>query len=119
VVLALHGRGSFLGYVKLVGFIALLGLLTAPVASLDAILRLFGNGRAEAQLGQLGGTLGVAVFLWENALLVVAARVHYGVSTERAVAAVVGPVGCVAGLAIGLLLLAAVLSLLVHHASPA
>jgi len=119
VVRALHGRGSFHGYVKLVGFIALVGLLTLPVGAVETLLRLWGNGRAHAPLSQLAGILGLGVFVWENALLVVAARVHYGVSTERAVTAVVGPLGCVVALAIGLLLVALLLSVVIHRAGPA
>jgi hypothetical protein len=88
---ALGGRGSFAGLVKLVGYAALVGLVALPVALADALLQ--GNARAELYVAQLAGLLSVAIFLWQNALLVMAARHHYEISTERAIAAVVGPIG--------------------------
>lgn len=108
----LGGRGDFAGLLKLVGYAALVGLVALPVALVDALLKLQGSARAEASFGQLAGFVAVAVFLWQNALLVVAARDHYALSTERAVAAVVGPVGAMIVLAIALIILAAVLAII-------
>jgi hypothetical protein len=52
------------------------------------------------------------VFLWQNVLLVLAARNHYGISTERAVAAVIGPIGAVVLLVVALIIVAIVLALM-------
>ena len=109
---ALGGRGDFSGLVKLAGYAALAGVVVLPLALLDALLKLQGNARAELPLGQLLGLLGVAIFLWQNALLVMATRRHYAVSTERAVAAVVGPVGVVLVLVLALVILAIVLAVI-------
>src|SRR5207302_6425274 len=99
----LGGRGDFPGLAKLVGYVALLGLVALPLALVDAWLKLQGASQAEASFGQLVGLVAVALFLWQNALLVMAARDHYAVSTERAIAAVVGPIGVVIVLALALL----------------
>jgi hypothetical protein len=107
---ALGGHGDFAGLVKLVGYAALVGLVALPVALADALLKLQGNARAELSVAQLAGALGVAIFLWQNALLVSAARDHYALSTERAVAAVIGPVGAVLVLVFALIILAIVLA---------
>jgi hypothetical protein len=109
---ALGGRGDFAGLMKLVGYAALAGLVVLPVAIVDALLKLQGAARAQASFGQLAGLVAVAVFLWQNALLVVAARDHYALSTERAVAAVVGPVGAIIVLVLALIILAAVLAII-------
>jgi hypothetical protein len=109
---ALGGRGDFAGLMKLVGYAALAGLVALPVAIVDALLKLQGAARAQASFGQLAGLVAVAVFLWQNALLVVAARDHYALSTERAVAAVVGPVGAIIVLVLALIILAAVLAII-------
>jgi len=66
------------------------------------------------QAGQLLGLLGLAIFLWQNALLVLAARQHYGLPTERAVAAVVGPIGVVVVLVLALVILAVVFAIITH-----
>jgi hypothetical protein len=105
----LGGRGSFAGYLKLVGFIALLGVVTVPLHLLDSLARLAGSARLELSIGQLIGLVGVAIFVWQNVLLIYAARLHYRISTERAVAAVIGPIGVVAVLGVALLILAVVL----------
>jgi hypothetical protein len=118
VIRMLHGRGDFLGYLKLAGFAALVGLVALPVDVLDATFRVFGNARAELAAGQLAGLVGLAIFLWQNALLVLAARDHYGVSTGRAVGAVVGPIGCVLALAIALLVAVAILAVMLRQATP-
>jgi hypothetical protein len=112
---ALGGRGSFTGLMKLLGYAALVGLVALPVALADALLKLQGNVRAELPVGQLAGLLGVAIFLWQNALLVIAARQHYGISTERAVAAVIGPIGAVLVLGLALIILAIVLALIAQQ----
>jgi len=112
VARALGGRGDFLGYLKLAGYAALVGLLSLPVSVLDALLKVQGSSRAELAIGQLLGVLGLAIFVWQNALLVVAARAHYGISTERAVVAVIGPIGGVAVLLVALAILAVILAIL-------
>ena len=109
---ALGGRGDFMGLVKLVGYAALVGVVVLPLALLDALLKLQGNARVELPVGQLVGLLGVAIFLWQNALLVMATRRHYAISTERAVAAVIGPIGVVVVLALALVILAIVLAVI-------
>jgi len=109
---ALGGRGNFAGLVKLTGYAALVGVIALPVGLVDALLKLQGNARVELSVGQLAGVLGVAVFLWQNALLVIATRRHYAISTERAVAAVIGPIGGVLVLALALIILAIVLALM-------
>jgi hypothetical protein len=57
----------------------------------------------------------VAVFLWQNALLVIATRDHYTISTERAVAAVVGPIGAVLVLFLALIILGIVLAIVAQQ----
>ena len=115
VARALGGRGSFAGLTKLLGYAALVGLVALPVALADALLKLQGNARAELPVGQLVGLLGVAIFLWQNALLVVATRQHYRISTERAVAAVIGPIGAVVVLALALIILAITLAIIAQQ----
>ena len=112
---ALGGRGSFAGLTKLLGYAALVGLVALPVALADALLKLQGNAQAELPVGQLVGLLGVAIFLWQNALLVVATRQHYRISTERAVAAVIGPIGAVVVLALALIILAITLAIIAQQ----
>jgi hypothetical protein len=108
----LGGRGDFGGLVKLVGYAALVGVVVLPLALLDALVKLQGNARVELPVGQLVGLLGVAIFLWQNALLVMATRRHYAISTERAVAAVIGPIGVVLVLVLALIILAIVLAVI-------
>jgi len=112
---ALGGRGNFAGLMKLVGYAALVGLVGLPVALADALLKFQGNARAELPVGQLAGLLGVAIFLWQNALLVVATRQHYGISTERAIAAVIGPIGAVLVLILALIILAITLAIIAQQ----
>jgi len=109
---ALRGRGDFSGFLKLVGYTAFLGVIAVPLALVDALLKIRGDGRLELQVGQLLGLLGLAIFLWQNALLVLATRQHYGLSTERAVAAVVGPTGVVLVLVVALIILAIVFAII-------
>ena len=109
---ALRGRGDFPGFLKLVAYTAFLGVIAVPLALVDALLKIQGNARLELQVGQLLGLLGVAIFLWQNALLVLATRQHYGLSTERAVAAVVGPTGVVVVLVVALIILAVVFAII-------
>jgi hypothetical protein len=113
----LGGRGDFAGLVKLVGYAALVGLVALPVVLADALLKLQGGARAEASFGQLAGLVAIAIVLWQNALLVMATRRHYGISTERAVAAVVGPIGAVLVLVIALFFLAVVLTLIAQQSA--
>jgi hypothetical protein len=112
---ALGGRGNFAGLVKLMGYAALVGLVALPVALADALLKLQGNAKAELSVGQLAGLLGVAIFLWQNALLVMATRRHYAISTERAVAAVIGPIGVALVLIIVLIILAITLAIIAQQ----
>jgi hypothetical protein len=112
---ALGGRGDFPGLMKLVGYAALVGLVALPVVLLDALLKLQGAARAELAVGQFGALIAVGIFLWQNALLVMAARDHYGISTERAVAAVVGPIGVVVVLLVALIILAIVLAIVAQQ----
>ncbi len=46
--------------------------------------------------------LSIALFVWQNGLYILAAQVHYSISFERAMAVVVGPIGCGLVLLIGL-----------------
>ncbi|HVS07653.1 MAG TPA: YIP1 family protein [Candidatus Dormibacteraeota bacterium] len=112
---ALGGRGDFAGLLKLVGYAALVGLVALPVALVDALLKLQGAAGAELAFGQLATLVAVAVFLWQNALLVIATRDHYAISTERAVAAVIGPLGVVAVLVIALIILGIVLAIVAQQ----
>jgi hypothetical protein len=112
---ALGGRASFAGLVKLVGYAALVGVVALPVALADALLRLQGNAKAELHVAQLAAVLGVAIFLWQNALLVAATRHHYAISTERAVAAVIGPIGAVVVLVLALIILAITLAIIAQQ----
>ena len=112
---ALGGRGDFAGLAKLVGYAALVGLVALPVALVDALLKLQGAAQAELAFGQLGSLVAVAVFLWQNALLVIATRDHYAISTERAVAAVVGPIGAVLVLLLALIILGIVLAIVAQQ----
>ena len=111
----LGGRGNFVGLLKLVGYAALVGLVALPVASADAFLKLQGNAKAELNVAQLAGLLGVVIFLWQNALLVMATRRHYAISTERAVAAVIGPVGVALVLIVALIILAITLAVIAQQ----
>ena len=112
---ALGGRGTFAGLLKLLGYAALVGVVALPVGLVDALLKLQGNAEAELYVGRLAALLGVAIFLWQNALLVIATRGHYAISTERAVAAVIGPIGAVLLLAVALVILAIVLTIIAQQ----
>ena len=112
---ALGGRGDVAGLVKLVGYAALVGLVALPVALVDALLKLQGAAQAELAFGQIATLVAVAVFLWQNALLVIATRDHYAISTERAVAAVVGPIGAVLVLLLALIILGIVLAIVAQQ----
>jgi hypothetical protein len=87
------------------------------VALADALLKLQGNARVELSFGQFAGFVAVAVFLWQNLLLVLATREHYGISTERALAAVIGPIGVVIVLVVALIILAIVLAIMAQQAA--
>ena len=111
----LGARGEFAGMVKLVGYAALVGMVALPVALVDALLKLQGAAQAEASFSQLAGLVAVGVFVWQNALLVFATRDHYRISTERAVAAVVGPIGAVFVLLLALIILGVVLAIIAQQ----
>jgi Yip1 domain len=110
VVRTLGGRGPLLGYLKLTGYVQLVGLSILPFGLLSTLARVGHQPRAASRLDAIGPLLALGVFVWENVLYVMAASANYGISTERATAAVVGPIGCglvllfvlaVAALAIG------------------
>ncbi len=111
VARALHGRGTFTAYLKLVGYVAFAGIVTLPLSALDAALKATGNPAAEGQLGSLLLLLSVGVFAWQNVLLILAAQAHYGLSMERASTAVLGPVGALVVLLIVVVVVATVLAL--------
>jgi hypothetical protein len=117
VARALDGKGAFLGYLKLAGYTALTGLVALPITLADAGLKIADNARVEPSVGQLAGLLGIAIFLWQNGLLVLAAREHYGVSLERAAAAVLGPIGCLIALAIAAVIVITVLTVVLRQAA--
>jgi hypothetical protein len=114
----LGGHGDFAGLLKLLGFVALVGLLSLPVALADAVLKLQGNTRAEFAVGQLAGVVSLGIFAWQNVLMIVATRDHYAISTERAVAAVIGPIGVVAVLLVVLVIVALVLAIIAQQPQP-
>jgi hypothetical protein len=115
---SLHGSGDFHGYLKLAGYVALAGLISLPVTLLDAIAKLGSNAVVQSATGQLAGVVGLGVFLWQNLLLIASARAHYRISTERAVAAVVGPLGAVAVLGVALVIVAVVMLVLSQQPMP-
>jgi hypothetical protein len=106
---ALRGQGSYLGFLKLAGYVALVGLVVLPVTLLDAIAQLQGIASLESRVGQFAGVVAIGIFVWQNILLIYAARQHYGISMERAIAAVIGPIGGVAVLGVALLIVGAIL----------
>ena len=112
---ALGGHGDVAGMIKLVGYAALVGVVALPVELADALLKLQGNARAELSFGQLAGLTAAAVFLWQNVVLVVATRDHYAISTDRAVAAVIGPIGAVLILVLALIILGIVLAIIAQQ----
>ena len=111
---ALHGRGDLAGFVKLAGFVALVGLVSVPLTALQAIARLSANPRAELSIGSAAAAVGIGVFVWQNVLLVLAAQAHYGLSTERAVTAVLGPVGCLVVILFALIVIATIATVLIR-----
>jgi len=112
---ALGGRGDFAGLLKLLGYVALVGLVGLPLELVGALLKLQGATWVELAFGQLVVLVGVAVFLWQNVLLVIATRDHYGLPVERAVAAVVGPIGVVIVLVLALIILAIILAIMAQQ----
>ena len=115
VARVLHGQGSFTGYLKLVGYVALAGIVIVPFSALAAGLKAAGSPGAEGQFGSLLLLLSLAVFAWQNLLLILAAQSHYGLSMERATTAVLGPVGALIILLIALFIVGAVLFLFVSR----
>ena len=111
VAMMLHGRGSLTGYLKLVGYVALAGIVIVPFGALDGALKAAGSQSAEAQFGSLLLLLSLAVFAWQNLLLILAAQSHYGLSMERATTAVLGPVGVLIVVLIAVVVIATVLAL--------
>lgn len=115
---ALSGQGGLGGLVTLTGYVALLGLLSLPVTLLTAVLQAAGRGPAAGSLAPLALVLGVAIFLWQNAMLVQAARVHYRLSLNRAITAVIGPLAAVAVLLVALTVFLAVAALTLRPIGP-
>jgi len=109
---ALGGRGDFAGLLKLVGFVALIGLVALPVALADALLKLQSNSLS---ISQLTGVVSLGIFLWQNVLLIFATRDHYAISTERAVAAVIGPIGVLAVVFVALLIAGIILTIIAQQ----
>lgn len=110
----LKGVGSLSGMITLAGFISLTGLVTLPVYLLETAVRFSANATASASLASLTSLVGAGVFIWQNFLLVIAARAHYGLSMGRAVSAVLGPIGCLVVLGLALLVLAVLAALLIR-----
>ena len=107
----LQGRGSFTGYLKLVGYVALAGIVLVPFSLIEIALKAGASPGAAAEFGSLLLVLSLAVFAWQNLLLILAARSHYGLSMERATTAVLGPVGALIILMISLVIVGGVLLL--------
>jgi hypothetical protein len=108
----LKGTGSLRGFLKLLGFVSLTGLIVLPLSLIETLARLSSNQAALASLTSLVGLAGLAVFLWQNFLLVVAAQAHYRISMGRAVTAVLGPAGCLLTLTLILLVVGLVVAIL-------
>jgi hypothetical protein len=108
----LKGTGSLRGFLKLLGFVSLTGLIVLPLSLIETLARLSSNQAALASLTSLVGLAGLAVFLWQNFLLVVAAQAHYRISMGRAVTAVLGPAGCLLTLILILLVVGLVVAIL-------
>jgi hypothetical protein len=109
---ALKGKGSLAGLIKLAGFVSLTGLIALPVSLLQTLARFSSNPSAGTSAASFVGVLGLGIFCWQNFLLILAARVHYGLSMGRAVSAVLGPIGCLLLLGLALLVLAVVAAVL-------
>ena len=109
----LGGRGTFYGYMKVTGYIALMGLIALPLSLLQVLSRAAGLESASSGIGLLLPILQVGLFVWQNVLYVFAAQVNYSIPVQRAMTAVVGPIGCVFGLLVGLLILAIIATALV------
>ncbi len=105
----LGGRGAFLGYMKITGYIAVIGLIALPLSLVQALSRAGGIDSVSGGLAPLMPFLSIALFVWQNGLYILAAQVHYSISFERAMAVVVGPIGCGLVLLIGLVIGAAAL----------
>ena len=84
----LLGRGSFSGYLKLVGFIGALNFLLLPFYLLETALRFSTADSARDLVGSGLVVLEVALFGWQLFLLAVAGRIHYRLNTARAATAV-------------------------------
>lgn len=108
----LGGRGSLAGYLGLCGSIAMVGALAVPALLLEAGLRAAGHADAADAVTPLGAALGLAVFTWQNVLLVIAAARHYRLPLERAVTAVVGPAAAIAVLLIAGVITATLLAVM-------
>ena len=113
---ALRGRGNLAGFLKLVFFVSLVGLVALPISILETITHLSSNAKAQLSIGSLAGLAGLVVFTWQNWLLILAARMHYALSNRRAVTSVLGPIGCLVILGILVLILAAITAVLVRPA---
>jgi Yip1-like protein len=83
----LGGVGSLHDYLKLVAYVLALWLLLLPLNLVAAILRLAGFDQARDAVGSVFVLLGLCLFAYQIVLAAVAVRVHYRVSTMRALGA--------------------------------
>jgi hypothetical protein len=83
----LGGVGSFFDYLKLVAYIVALWLLLLPLNLVAAILRLAGFDQSRDAVGSVFVVFGLCLFAYQIVLAAVAVRVHYRVSTVRALGA--------------------------------
>jgi hypothetical protein len=83
----LGGVGSFYDYLKLVAYVVALWLLLLPLNLVAAILRLAGFDQARDAVGSVFVLLGLCLFAYQIVLAAVAVRVHYRMSTVRALGA--------------------------------
>jgi hypothetical protein len=80
----LGGVGSFDHYLKLLAYVVALWLLLLPINLVAAVLRLAGFDQARDAVGSVFVLAGLCLFAYQIVLAAVAVRVHYRVSTVRA-----------------------------------
>jgi hypothetical protein len=83
----LGGVGSFNDYLKLVAYVVALWLLLLPLNLAAAILRFAGFDQVRDAVGSVFVLLGLCLFAYQIVLAAVAVRVHYRVSSMRALGA--------------------------------
>jgi hypothetical protein len=84
----LLGRGTFLGFLKLVGFVAALNLLLLPLYALETALRFTAVNQVRDAVGSVLLVIQAGLLGWQLVLLTVAARTHYRLSATSAATAV-------------------------------